>query len=229
MCLAVSGCAAPSGPQIVSAVYEQPTEIYDHYVLGRDHNWAALVVSFAEGGRGRLVLHGQVFEDTAPRVVDVDGDGRPEVVVVESDLAEGARVAVYGMRRDGLERLAETPYIGQPQRWQAVVGAADLDGDGRIEIATVDRPHLAKVLRIWRYRAGGLEPVAELPGLTNHRIGDRVISGGIRECDEGPEMVLASADWRRAVAVRWDGTAYTRRDLGPIADLPRLSLGCDGN
>lgn len=227
--LAVSGCAEPRGPQIVSAAYEQPTQVYDHYVLGRDHNWAALVVSFAEGGRGRIVLHGQVFEDTAPRVVDLDGDGLPEVIVVESDPDQGARLAVYGMRRAGLDRLAATPYIGQSQRWLAVVGAADLDGDGRTEIAYVDRPHLDKVLRVWRYGPMGLTPVAAHDGLTNHRIGDRAISGGIRECGEGPEMVLASADWRRTVAVGLDGARLTRRDLGPIADLSRLSLGCDGN
>jgi hypothetical protein len=46
--------------------------------------------------------------------------------------------------------LAATPHIGSANRWLAPIGAADLDGDGRVEIAYVDRPHLARTLRIWR-------------------------------------------------------------------------------
>lgn len=111
--------------------------------------------------------------------------------------------------------MAETPPIGRRHRWLAVVGAADLDGDGAVEIAYIDRPHLARTLRVWRYREGRLEQVAELDGLTNHRIGERDIAGGIRHCGGAPEMIVADANWERLIAVTLTGGALNRRDIGP--------------
>ena len=111
--------------------------------------------------------------------------------------------------------MAATPYIGQRFRWLAPVGIADLDGDGRVEVAYVDRPHLAKILRVWRWEGGALREVAAASGVTNHRIGEPTISGGIRDCGEGPEMIVASADWSRVMAVTLHGGALSARDLGP--------------
>jgi hypothetical protein len=57
-----------------------------------------------------------------------------------------------------------------------------------------------------------LVETARLAGLTNHRIGDDFISGGVRDCGAGPELILASRDWTRVIGVV-DGQA---RDLGPL-------------
>ncbi len=72
------------------------------------------------------------------------------------------------------------------------------------------------MLRIWRFGAGRLTEVAAAPGLTNHRIGDRAISGGIRNCGGRPELILADPDWRRLRAIRLDGATLVARDVGPI-------------
>ncbi|MEL6960440.1 MAG: VCBS repeat-containing protein, partial [Pseudomonadota bacterium] len=117
-----------------------------------------------------------VFEDVAPRLWDVTGDGKPEVVVIETDMALGGSLAVY----DQSGKIAETDHIGRTNRWLAPVGAADFDGDGRIEVAFVDRPHLAKTLRIFEFSDGVLALEAEIVGLTNHRIGEDFITGGLR-------------------------------------------------
>ncbi len=74
-----------------------------------------------------------------------------------------------------------------------------------MELAYIDRPHLARTLRVWRigYDARGdatLTEVAALPGLTNHRIGEDFITGGQRDCGNGPEMLTANADWSRVMA-----------------------------
>ena len=114
-----------------------------------------------------------VFEDIAPRLWDVTGDGLPEVVVIETDVARGAALAIYGPNG----KLAETPHIGRTNRWLAPIGAADLNGDGIIEIAYIDRPHLAKELRVWSFVNGDLRPLPRASGLTNHRIGEDFISG----------------------------------------------------
>ncbi|SIO33326.1 Repeat domain-containing protein [Rhodovulum sp. ES.010] len=191
--------AAPASADIVSARYAEPTTRYDHGVLGDAVEWGALELRLADGTAWRIVLpRTRVFEDTAPRLVDLDGDGAPEVIVVESHIDLGARLSVYGA--DGL--IAATPFIGTRHRWLAPVGAADLDGDGRTEIAWIDRPHLARILRVWRLQDGRLREIAIAEGLTNHRVGDEVISGGLRDCGTGAEMVLAAPDWSRILLAR---------------------------
>ena len=198
---------------IVSARYDDPTTRYAHGILGDAVEWGALVIA-TDGGRTiRLTLpENRVFEDVAPRVVDVDGDGEAEVIAVESDLSRGARLSVY----DPGGLIAAGDFIGRPNRWLAPVGigAADLDGDGQIEFAYVDRPHLAKTLRVLRQEGRQLVPVAELPGVTNHRIGETDIAGGIRDCGGGPEVIVASADWSLVLAVTFGGTGFTTRSLG---------------
>lgn len=151
----VIGLTSQSAAQeIVSARYDGPTTRYPHGVLGDDIEYDTLVVRLSDGREmSARWARDIVFEDLAPRVVDVDGDGAPEVVVVESHEAQGARLAVWGLVDGSLAAKAATPFIGTRFRWLAPAAVADLDGDGLVELAYVDRPHLAKVLRVWRYEA----------------------------------------------------------------------------
>ncbi|MEM7521553.1 MAG: VCBS repeat-containing protein [Pseudomonadota bacterium] len=199
--------------EITGARFAEPTTRYAHAVLGDAVEFGALDIDVAGTGVVRVTLpQDHVFEDVAPRLWDVTGDGLPEVVVVETDMALGGALAVYGAKG----KLAETPHIGQTNRWLAPIGAADLDGDGAIEVAYIDRPHLAKTIRVWRYENGALVPLASAAGFTNHRIGEADIAGGIRACGSGPpEMILATANWQRLVAVRYGAGGFEVRDIGP--------------
>lgn len=199
------------------AEFSGPTDRYDHPILGNAPNWGSLVltVNTCIGCAGlRLVdltialPETRVFEDTEPRLADLDGDGRREVVVVETDLSLGASLAVYGPAG----KIAATGFIGQPRRWLAPAGIADFDGDGRVEVAYVDRPHLLGDLVLVRLEGDRLVETLRLPGFSNHRIGDSVISGGVRDCGQGPELVLASMDWSRVMRVRGGAVA----DIGPM-------------
>ncbi|EPX80049.1 FG-GAP repeat domain-containing protein [Litoreibacter arenae] len=226
-CLVVSGAAAAE--TIVEARYAEPTTRYAHGILGDAIEWGALELVI-EDAANRTTLKirlpkDRVFEDVAPRLADVDGDGFPEVVVVETQIDTGAQLAIY----DETGKIAATPHIGRANRWLAPVGVADLDGDGFVELAYIDRPHLAKTLRIWRFRDGALMHVADQPGLTNHRIGERDIGGGLRLCDDTPEMITASADWTRVIATSFDGTAFTVRDLGPHKSRQSLNAALSCN
>ena len=203
--------------EIVAARYEMPTTRYAHGVLGDRVEYGALAITEKGGKTSRFVLpDARVFEDIAPRLWDVTGDGKAEVVVVEAHQDLGARLAVWTAQG----RVATTPHIGTRFRWLAPVGAADLDGDGAMEIAFVDRPHLAKTLRVWRYANGRLREVGRLRGVSNLQIGWDYIIGGLRNCADGPEMVLASGDWRRLLAIRFDGSLMPR-DIGRY-DAARL-------
>jgi hypothetical protein len=202
--------AQAQASDIVAADYAAPTTRYTHGVLGDAVEWGALVLTLSDGARLRITLpQSAVFEDIAPRLADVDRDGDLEAIVVEASLTGGARLAIY----DATGLMAATPHIGRPNRWLAPVAVADLDGDGQVELAYIDRPHLAKVLRIWRFERGALSPVTDQEGLTNHRIGWDFIIGGLRDCG-APEMVLASGDWQRVVAARLDQGQIITRDLG---------------
>ena len=215
ICLAASPATART---IVAADYAEPTSRYAHGVLGDDVEHGALRVTLSDGTRQTARLpEVLVFEDTAPRRVDLDGDGAAELIVVESHAALGARVAIWGLVDGRLARRAATPHIGTRFRWIAPAGAADLDGDGRVELAAVDRPHLARVLRVWRFRTGPdrLEPLAEAPGHSNHRIGETEISGGIRTCGPMPEIVTANADWTQVTATRLAPDGLVSRPIGP--------------
>ena len=219
--LLAAGCAAADGvpDRIVSARYEVPDDVYPHRIMGTIVEKRVLAVTLADGRELRLDLRegpepDHVFEDIAPRVVDADGDGSPDVVVVEADPALGAQLAIYSLRRGALVKAAATPHIGQRFRWLAPVGIADLNGDGVTDIAYVDRPHLAKTLRVWSWAPGGLTQIAALDGVTNHRIGDEVIWGGLRDCGDGPEMIVADAGFTEVLAVRLDGIRLSARPLG---------------
>jgi hypothetical protein len=232
--LAATGAAlAGSDTYVFSAKYVEPTTRYAHGVLGDAVEWGALSLTIdgcpqSAQACPRTVTYrlpeDRVFEDIAPRLVDVDGDGFDEVVVIETQVNRGASLAVYGAQG----KLAATPHIGTSNRWLAPVGAADLDGDGRVELAYVDRPHLAKVLRVWRWQGGKLRHVADLPGVTNHRIGEDYISGGIRTCGGAAEMIVADASWQRLVAVTLNGNKLSGTDIGPHKGRGsfRKALGC---
>jgi FG-GAP-like repeat len=202
---------------VIAAELILPTDRYAHAVLGDALEWGGLRLTVDTcppcADRRLMALTitlppDRVFEDITAHVVDVTGDGLAEVVVVDTDLQRGAALAVY----DAYGRRIATPFIGQPNRWLAPAGIADFDGDGRVEIAYVDRPHLVADLVFVRLEGDRLVETLRLPGLTNHRIGDAFISGGVRDCGQGPELILASPDWARLMQVR----AGVVSDLGPM-------------
>lgn len=196
---ALSASSVWAAGQITSATYQEPTHHYGHNVMGTDAEFAAMRVDLSDGRTFtvRFPKGTRIFEDINPRLWDVTGDAAPEIVVIETDPRLGAQLAIYGLNDTGqLTKLAATPHIGRSHRWLAPIGAADLDGDGAVEIAYIDRPHLAKQLRIWRYEDGAVTHVADRDGLTNHRIGWSDILGGISTCAGTPQMITVDANWQ---------------------------------
>jgi hypothetical protein len=205
---------------VVGAEFIEPTMRYDHAILGDAVEYGAMRVSVTDGagkrGRATTVIRlpdSRVFEDLAPRIADLNGDGANEIFVVETDLALGASLAVY----DAYGIVARTPFLGQTHSWLGPVGAADLDGDGRVEIAYIETPHRGRTLKLVRLSAERLVPVAQLGGLTNHRIGDAFIQGGIASCGQSQVIFTADADWSNVMATRFDGTTLTTEAVAPYS------------
>lgn len=195
-------------PQILAATLQDRTTRYDHAALGDAIEYGAMVILSRDCptcavDQTKIVLPpDQVFEDVEARVVDLDGDGRREVLVVQTDLAKGAALAVY----DTNGKVTATANIGAPYRWLAPVGVGDFDDDGRPEIAYIDRPHLDKELVFLRYTQRQLTEISRVKGLTNHHLGQNVIEGGVRRCGgAGDQVVVANADWTQVMTLRLDG------------------------
>lgn len=204
---------------IINAEFSEPTSRYDHGILGDAVEWGAMILSVDKcaGCEGAPQIETvtirlpetRVFEDIAPRIIA--GDDSPTLVmVVETDLQLGARLALY----DETGLYAATPFIGRSHRWLAPIGAGDLDGDTWPEIAYIDRPHLTKRLRVWRLQDRKLTLLAEMDGLTNHQIGWDFIPGGLRDCGQGPEMIVADANWQNIQSVTLQGGDLRAQTIG---------------
>lgn len=203
-----------------------PTGRYRHGVLGDAIEAGELRVRLRDGRLLSYVLReDSVFEDLRPRVVDLDGDGSEEVIVVKSRAGAGASLAVLSIRSGRLIPFAETPAIGTHHRWLNPVGVADVDGDGRLDVVLVQTPHLAGPLVAYTFGPHGFVEIGRVAGFSNHAIGSRALGlGALLDADgDGlPEAVVPAGDRRSLRVVSFAGGRI--RDLGAVA-LPDEAAG----
>lgn len=208
---------------ILEAWLAEPTARYRHFVLGAQYEAASLKVLLRDGRILTLRLsENSVFEDRIPRLADLDGDGRDEIVLVRSYLDRGAALAVVGVRGDQLKVIAETPPIGIPHRWLNPAGIADFDGDGRLDIAYVQMPHVLGRLRVWTLRPEGLTEIASLDGTSNHVAGSRHLGlAAVADFDgDGvADLAIPSLDRRslRFIAFKGGARELARKALPALA------------
>lgn len=216
--------------QISWAWLGSPTNRYPHDALGSAMHAGSLHVLLAQpdGSQRPLslqLLHHRVIEDRVPRLANLEGDGRDQVIVVESDAKFGASLVVYGLRMGAaarqpvLAQMARGPHMGIANRWLNPVGVADFDGDGRLDLAAVTTPHIGGVLTLYRYRPPALEPAAAMPGLSNHRIGaaEQQLSAIVHRPGQRPAVIIPGTDLRTLHAVRIDAAGNWKDQVAPVA------------
>jgi hypothetical protein len=203
----LDGQPAFGSGRIAEAWLIAPTTRYDHVALGDAVEAGGLLLRLRDGSERRLVLpEDQVFEDLHPRLADLDRDGEDEIIVVRASLDGGAVLTLYGLVDDELRLLAEGPRHLQRHRWLNPIGAADFDGDGTVEVAYVETPHIGGILRIVSLQDGQLAEEASLAGFSNHVIGTRELGlSAILDFDEDglPEIFLPSARRRSLRVLRY--------------------------
>ena len=151
-----------------------PTRRYGHAILGDAIEASGFLILDDTGKAATFELGAEsVFEDLRVRLIDLTGDGAEEFVVIRSYLDGGAALAVYGLKDGEVVPLGETPAIGLSHRWLNPAGAADFDGDGDIEIAYVETPHIGGTLRFVSLTSQGLAEEQAIHGFSNHAIGSR--------------------------------------------------------
>ena len=222
-----------------------PTSRYPHKALGSATHAATLHVlaAPAPGPEQELVYRlpfNRVFEDLTVRLVDIDADGRDEMVVIESDALRGSSVVVLGLRRVppanagdkakntmAITEIARSAPTGGTFYWLNPVGVADFDGDGRLDIASVTTPHVGGILNLYHYRPPMLDSFAKVMDISNHRMGDPeqdlaviVHLPGVR-----PTVIVPDMSLKALHALRWEaqdakGTTGRWKELADVMALP---------
>jgi hypothetical protein len=240
------GRIATGTHDIARAWLAEPTDRYDHGVLGDKIEAGSVVIETRDGAQHSVRLRNDaVFEDLKPRIADLDRDGHDDVIVVKSYLKRGSALAVIGEHRGRYRIVAETPPLGGPHRWLDPVGIADFTGDGMADIALVRQPHVIGALEVWSWRHGGLHMAAALPGTANHIAGTRAIAmhavadfdgDGIADIavpslDRRSLRIVSFAPKAREIAsVKLPAKAVTNLGLIKGATVPALVLGlADGS
>lgn len=199
-----------------------PTSRYPHAALGSRQHAASLHVlpslAHAQLLTYSLPLH-RVFEDRIPRLVDLDGDGRDEIILVEADALHGAALVVYGLRNGKIAELARGPHAGSSFRWLNPVGVADFDGDGLPDLASVTTPHIGGVLTLHHYRPPRLEPYARATEVSNHRMGELEQQLAVIAPQTGQRPVILIPDMQLTAlqALRWDSPGQWTELARPLA------------
>lgn len=171
--LSLSGCgSAMEIEPLAEARYADPVDRYSHFALGKPHEYARLTATTRSGRTLTLQLpEDEVFEDLAPRRVRLAENETEDMLAIVSQRDNGARLALISPHDSGLTISAQSKPIGTPNRWLNPVGVADLDGDGRAEIAAVITPHIGGTLKVYRKQGRDLVEVASLRGFSNHIYG----------------------------------------------------------
>jgi hypothetical protein len=212
-----------------------PTRRYPHGALGSPVHASSVSARVrTRSGGWQTVEHtlalNRVYEDRVPRLVDLDRDGRDEIVLIEADALRGAALVVLGvdLLPDGprLVERARGPFVGSSFRWLNPVGVADFDGDGRLDLASVTTPHIGGVLLLHHYRPPSLLPFARALDVSNHRMGALeqelavIVPGGPGTTAHRPTIILPDMTRRALYALRWDAPGQWTRiaDAAPLPD-----------
>ncbi len=206
----IAGSTVAQGAcDIAWAWLASPTVRYPHASMGSSTHAGSLHAISRSGASYSLRLPlSRVWEDLQPRLVDLDGDGRDEIVVIEADIARGAAIVAYGIPRSGhlLEERARSSWLGLPFRWLNPVGFADFDGDGKMDIASVTTPHIGGVLTLYRYAPPLIEAFAKMPDVSNHQMGDPNLQmhAIVSLPGQRPTIVVPDMTRRALHALRWE-------------------------
>jgi hypothetical protein len=202
------GIAASDTGDIRQAWYVSPTTRYAHGVLGDAIEAGVLALKLENGREVTLRLETtHVFEDITPRITDLEGDGRNEVVVIVASKRRGAALAVVRVAGEEPYFAAQTDYIGRANRWLNPAGIADFDGDGIKEIAFIQTPHIGGTLFFYREEDGEMNRLARFSGVSNHAIGSTALDLSlVVDLDEDgtPELIVPDQQRMRMIAVRLD-------------------------
>jgi hypothetical protein len=187
-------------------VLTEPTDRYDHGILGDRIEAASITLVETQAAPrvvGTIVIpEPGVIEGLSPIWIDLDGDGRREIIVTISDALLGARLVVFDEQGN---RIATGPAIGQSHRWRHQLAVAPFGPEGELEIVDVLTPHIGGVVEFFRLERNRLHNTASVRGYSTHRIGSRNLGmalAGDFDGDGRIELLVPEQNFRYLGAIR---------------------------
>ena len=210
-----------------------PTMRYPHKALGATTHAGSLhVLIIADNGKLQEIVHelpfNRVFEDRIPRLVDLDGDGLDEIILIESDALKGSATVVYGLQAGktskklpSLVERARSAQTGSTFRWLNPVGIADFDGDGKLDVASVITPHVGGLLTLYHYAPPKLKPFAQAMDTSNHRMGEleQQVAVIVEQKGLRPTIIVPDMQLKALHALRWEAPGQWK-ELADVKPLP---------
>lgn len=199
---------------ILEAWYSEPTERYRHAVLGDGIEAGALKIKTIRGETYTFRLpRTEVFEDITPRIADLDNNGTNEVITILASQGAGASVAVFGLVGNAFVKIAQSPFIGTPNRWLNIAGINRFSGRQNMEIVVIETPHLAGLFKVYPFVSGSerLRAAGAVPGFSNHQIGSpelRLSAMAFINSDARPDLLIPSLDRRTLYGVSIAGGRF---------------------
>jgi hypothetical protein len=196
-----------------------PTEGYPHSVLG--DMLEATAITLVDTSKDPYVIReiqigpGDVIEGVAPIWVDLDGDGKREIIVTQSNVDVGSHIVVY--REDGSLFASGEP-IGQGFRWRHQLAVGQFIEGGSQEIAVIRTPHIGGVIELYGLEGERLEIMAVLKGYSSHQIGSRNLDSSLAGDFNGDGQIeIVVPDQSQTTLA---GIQSTKDDLHIVWDMP---------
>ncbi len=199
-----------------------PSARYDHGVLGDAIEPTEVRAYRLTGERLRHLSSYKAkafaaFEAIGATAGDLDGDGKEDILITQSDRSDGAVHFALGLRNGNLVRQARGEAIGQGYRWSHLLGAFDLPPHGK-RVLAIETPHLSGYLLALRMVGGRLLEQARRPGFTTHAIGSRnVWEFAVMRREREAEIVLQEVGRRSLTALALGEGRWAARWSIPLA------------
>lgn len=193
------------------AQYYLPTERYGHGILG-DKIEAGGLVMYHDGTYYPYILEDNyVFEDLAPRMIDVNADGRPELLCIRSEVNSGAALVIYELRERSIRPYAWIEEVGTRFRWLNVVAVKDLDNDDTLDLVWIQTPHIGGILKSTNIAEGKMEVLDEMGGVSNHAIGQRNLClSALVEIEGKLQMIVPNQSRSKLIYVSYQEGNFTQ-------------------
>jgi hypothetical protein len=195
-----------SSDSTVLATYINPVTRYKHGILGDAVEAGSLAVYFDKQYLILVLKEEYVFEDIAPRLVDIDRDGLPEIICIRSQSNRGAGIVIYKITNKELTEYAWVNEIGTPNRWLNIASIGDLNANGNMEIIWVQTPHIGGILKVAEINKGALEVLDQSTLYSNHAIGEKNLCLSVLTKKSNQLMIhLPSHDRKEIVSLIYNG------------------------
>lgn len=186
------------------AQYADPSIQYGHGILGDAIEGKRLVVLKDKDIYTLGLSEEYVFEDIAPRLIDIDKDGELEIVTIRTHMNKGAGIMIYKIVDHELREFAWVDEIGRPNRWLNIAAIYDLDQDGILEIAWIQTPHIGGILKVAKFEPGTLRLVAQTSVYSNHSIGEsNLCLSVVAQRDDVTTLYVPTQDRREIVGFQF--------------------------